>query len=274
MPASHSACWLNAHGKLVALTLTLFAMVVVGAPVPVQAQDPYPQQAIAFFNTTQCPGGWTPTGNLADAMNGRFIVPLMPNGTTQETVETALKSGEDRTHTHSFSSSIVLDDTYIDGVDGCCNDDPTSRGPFAFRGTTAASSAHVPYVQLLACIKEENPAPNTGSIPSGILTFTAGLQCPSDWSQPATTQGRFMVGLPVNGQPIAAFGGEALAPHENRGHTHAFSGSVSPKVLSLKQAPWSHSWGYGHSGTYDYSGNSSAALSALPYMQLLQCQKD
>ncbi|GKS57771.1 hypothetical protein YTPLAS18_12980 [Nitrospira sp.] len=262
------------QGTVIALTLALFA-VVMGTPVPVRAQDPYPQQTIAFFNATQCPGGWTPTGNLADAMNGRFVVPLMPNGTTQETVDTALKSGENRTHTHSFSSSILLDNAYIKGVDGCCNDDPTSRGPFAFDGTTAASSVQVPYVQLLVCLKEENPAPNAGSIPSGILIFTAGLDCPNPgWSQPAATQGRFLVGLPAAGQAPAAFGGGALAPNENRTHAHSFSGGVTPTVLSLVQAPWTHSWGYGHSGTYDYSGNSSAALSTLPYMQLLQCQKD
>lgn len=254
------------------LVIRILVAVVFGVPLVVYAQDPYPSQAIAFFNAKECPGGWTPTGNLLDVMTGRFLIPVMPNGTTQHTVETALASGENRTHAHSFNSSITLSSTYIYGVDGCCNNDQTSEGNYVFNGTTATSTSAVPYVQLLICMKSDEP-PGSGDIPSGVLMFTAGLACSTGWSQPAVTQGRFMVGLPAGGSPLATFGGDPLAPHEDRTHVHLFSGSFTPGSKSLAQAPWWRAWGYGHSGTQDYSGESGTASTGLPYMQILQCEK-
>ena len=254
------------------LVIMIVVSAIFGVPLGVYAQDPYPSQAIAFFNAKECPGGWTPTGNLLDVMTGRFLVPVMPNGTTQHTVETALASGENRTHTHSFSSSITLSSTYIHGVDGCCDNSQTSEGKYTFSGTTAASTSEVPYVQLLVCIKSDEP-PGSGDIPSGVLMFTAGLDCPSGWSQPSATQGRFMVGLPTGGSPLATFGGDPLAPHEDRTHVHSFSDSFTPGSKSLTQAPWWKAWGYGHSGAQKYSGESGMASTGLPYMQILQCEK-
>ncbi|GJL68769.1 MAG: hypothetical protein NPIRA06_14040 [Nitrospirales bacterium] len=251
--------------------MTLVAA-VCSVPLVGYAQDPYPSQAIAFFNAKECPGGWTPTGNLLDGMTGRFLVPVMPNGTPQQTVETALASGENRTHAHSFSSSITLSSTYIHGVDGCCNNDQTSEGKYTFSGTTAVSTSEVPYVQLLVCMKSDEP-PGPGDIPGGVLMFTAGLDCPSGWSQPAATQGRFMVGLPEGGSGLATFGGDSLAPHEDRTHAHSFSDSFTPGSKSLAQAPWWKAWGYGHSGAPKYTGESGTAPTGLPYMQILQCEK-
>jgi hypothetical protein len=253
------------------LVIMILVAAIFSVPSVVYAQDPYPNQAIAFFNAKECPGGWTPTGKLLDGMAGRFFVPVMPNGTTQHTVEAALASGENRTHTHSFSSSITLSSTYINGVDGCCDNSQTSEGNYTFSGTTAPSSSEVPYVQLLVCIKTEGP--DSGDIPSGVLIFTAGLDCPSGWSQPAATQGRFMVGLPPGGSPLAIFGGDPLAPHEDRTHAHSFSDSFTPDSKSLSQAPWWKAWGYGHSGAQTYSGESGTASTGLPYMQILQCEK-
>lgn len=258
--------------SLAAMVIVFLVATAFSVPLVSYAQDPYPSQAIAFFNARECPGGWTPTGNLLDVMTGRFLVPVMPNGTTQHTVETALASGENPTHTHSFSSSITLSSTYIHGVDGCCDDSQTSEGKYTFGGTTAASTSEVPYVQLLVCMKSHEP-PGSGDIPSGVLTFIAGLDCPSGWSQPAATQGRFMVGLPAGGSPLATFGGDPLAPHEDRTHAHSFSGSFTPGSKSLTQAPWWKAWGYGHWGAQNYSGESGTASTGLPYMQILQCEK-
>ncbi|WNM61344.1 hypothetical protein [Candidatus Nitrospira neomarina] len=260
--------------KLSPAPLVIMILVATAFSVPLvgYAQDPYPSQFIAFFNAKECPGGWTPTGNTLDRVTGRFLVPVMPNGTTQDQVETALASGENRTHTHSFSSSITLPSTYIYGADGCCDDSQTSEGNYTFGGTTAASTSEVPYVQLLVCMKSNEP-PGSGDIPTGVLMFTAGLDCPSGWTQPAATQGRFMVGLPAGGSPFATFGGDPLAPHENRTHAHSFSGSFTPGSKSLIQFMIWKAWGYGHSGTQNYSGVSGTASTGLPYMQILQCEK-
>lgn len=247
------------------------------APFAAHAQDPYPGQAIAFFNATECPAGWTPTGNLADTMNGRFIVPLMPDGSTQDAVGTPLTSGEDRTHTHGFQSSFTLSDISITGPTTCglfCNDDLTPAKTYPFKGTTAAASSEVPYVQLLVCVKSDEPT-GSGTVPSGVLIATAELDCPSGWSQPEATQGRFLIGLPGGGSPLATFGGDPLTPQEDRTHSHAFSGSITTKQKQLNAAfgGEKHS-GYGQSGTYTYKGPTESASTGLPYVQILQCEKD
>ena len=252
--------------------LSVAMTLMVGSPV--NAQDPYPNQAIAFFNAQQCPAGWTPTGNLPNKMNGRFLVPLMPGGPTADTVGNPLTSGENPTHTHGFSSSIDLSSAEEHGASGGLNKDLAIDGTHSFKGTSDGSSLNVPYVQLLICIKAEPSDPST-TAPSGALIFFAGLDCPSasGWSQPGDTQGRFLLGVPAGGAPGALFGGLPLKPGENRPHSHAFSGSVSTVAQGILEFIGGAK-GYGKNDTYDYSGTTGATGAGLPYMQILQCQKD
>jgi hypothetical protein len=238
---------------------------------PMQAQqqqtDPYPYGAISFFNGANCPPGWA-TFSLAA---GRLIVPIMQNSGLGGTVGTPLTSGQDVTHTHPFSSSLSMASTDFIGIPGCCNNDVTSDGTKTFSGTSDASSSNVPYIQLLVCMKQENP--DNGTVPSGAVTFFGSLYCPSGWSQTITTVGRFLVGLPANGTPGAAFGGDPLGALENRTHTHAFSGNFSTDSSGVGLGSGCCAHGYGQNNTYPYSGTSSPAAANVPYIQLLQCQK-
>ena len=237
---------------------------------PMEAQeqgDAYPYGAISFFNVTSCPSGWGPLSLAA----GYFVVPIMQSSGMGGTVGSPLASGQDVQHTHSFSSSVSLGSLDYAGIAGCCNHNVTSDGTKGFGGTSNASSSNVPYVQLLVCMKQENQGP--GTVPSGAVSFFGALFCPSGWTQTLTTAGRFLVGLPANGTPGAAFGGNPLGALENRTHTHSFSGSVSTDSGGVGLATGCCAHGYGQNNTYNYSGTSDAGAANVPYIQLLQCQK-
>jgi hypothetical protein len=231
---------------------SLLAASFVGVPAAAWAQDPYPYQAITFFNTQSCPSGW----QTHDLLNGRFIVPVMQNGGIGQTVGTPLTSGEDRQHQHSFASSISLNGVEYIGAASCCNQDLSSDGTMNFSGTTASVSSGIPYVQLLVCMKTDYQ-PGPGDIPSGLVSF--------------------LVGLPANGAPAAAFGGDPLGSAEDRTHAHSVSGSVSTtsQVVALASGCFIFcATSYGANQTYNYSATTGEASTGLPYMQLLQCQKN
>lgn len=232
-----------------------------------QAGDAYPYGAISFFNASGCPTGWGPL-SLA---SGYLVLPIMQNSGMGGTVGSPLTSGQDVQHTHTFSSSISLGSLDYVGIGRCCNHNVTSDGTKSFSGTSNGASSNVPYIQLLVCVKQDNQG--AGTVPSGAVSFFGALFCPTGWSQTLTTVGRFLVGLPANGTPGASFGGNPLGPLENRTHTHSFSGSISTDSGGVGLATGCCAHGYGQNNTYSYSGTSAAGAANVPYIQLLQCQK-
>jgi hypothetical protein len=260
----------NLTGQATVRCLAVAVLLLAGA-LAAQAQtsgDPYPYQAVAFFNTQSCPNGWTPF-TFGD---GYFVVPTMQSGGIGSTVGTALTSQQNPQHTHKISSSISLGNAKYVGIAGCCNDDVTSDGTKSFSGTSGAGSSNIPYVQYLVCMKETMPT--SDPLPSGVVSFFGALFCPTGWTQTLTTAGRFLVGLPQGGAPGSAFGGDPLLPMEDRTHTHSFNGSVSTSSAGVGLASGCCAEGYGLNGSYKYSGTSGASSSGLPYVQLLQCQKN
>lgn len=139
-----------------------------------------PSGTIAFF-ASSCPGGWS---EFAGA-EGRAIVGLPAGGTLGGTVGTALTDQEDRTHTHPYSD--VIAHTHSVSDPGHAHDFPVKNNidnggfntisrawPTGFdnlyqtnssltnisidstgvaTGTTNATSAMMPYLQLLVCQK-------------------------------------------------------------------------------------------------------------------------
>jgi hypothetical protein len=246
---------------------------------PAFAEDPYPMGALAFFDAQSCPAGWQTATDAA----GFFLVPFAPPIPPQQigaTVNNPLSSGEDRTHTHTFSSSISLTNMSYAGVAGCvswlglCDKQTSASGTMTFSGTTGASSSGVPYQQLLLCRKTEftrNTNPPAG-IPQYLVTFFSTASCPTGWKQTLTTSGRFIVGLPAGGAPQSTFGGTPLSVGEDRTHTHAFSGSVTVNNALVELDSGGQADGYGKQGTYSFSGTTAAASTGLPYMMVTQCQ--
>ena len=240
------------------------------------AQDTYPLGTFAFFNLPNCPPGWAPAVGKNDAsLNGYFVVPFVnASGVAGTTVNPPLGNGEDRTHTHSFASSIKLPEVKYVGIVGCCNNDTSNDGTMSFSGTTGASDSGMPYVQLLACMKSQfSPTRNPPvGVPQEVVAFYAEATCPTGWKPQPITAGRFLLGLPPGGQPVVAFGGDVLAPQEDRQHTHGFAGSVNVSSAGVGLGSGCCAEHYGATGTYQYSGTTGAASTGLPYAIMTQCQ--
>jgi hypothetical protein len=276
----HPKCSRPARASLLLLQA---ALVTWSAPASTHAQtasDPYPQTTIAFFNATTCPGGWEP---YTDG-NGRFVVPVSVNSGVGQPVLSPLSSGQDPTHTHDFSSAIQVKRVKYAGKSGGGNTNLAHAGRKDFTGTTVAASSNIPYIQLLICIKTATPGP--GAIPSGVTSFFRDLSCPTGWSSPPATLGRFLVALPPNGAARGEFGGSPLTSQENRAHTHQFSGSVETKAHGIAGVSGCQPFlpcarDYAKHATYSYnketeSGNTKETGSGtanLPYIQLMHCTK-
>jgi hypothetical protein len=185
----------------------------------------------------------------------------------------ALNPGADPQHKHMIASSISIEGTQFVAIGGCCNDSLASAGTKSFSTPADAVSPGLPYVTLLACTKRD-PPDTSPPPPQHTLMYFSTPSCPSGWTKNLFTQGRFPVGLPANGTPGLTFGGAPLAPLERRTHTHAFSGEVATEKRDVAIGSGCCTGGYAKNGTYPYTGVSSADDSGLPYMQLLQCEKN
>ncbi|HTR39552.1 MAG TPA: hypothetical protein VMH80_26950 [Bryobacteraceae bacterium] len=233
-------------------------------PAMLLAQDPIPQLAVSYFHALSCPAGWAP---YAPAQ-GRTIVPVAPSNGVLAAVNTPLKDGENRTHSHSISTSINTGSNGYIAFTGCCNDSLATGGTKSISATSNAVSANLPYVELLACQKQDAPQP--GPIPRGTAIFYEGLRCPTGWSELQDAEGRFPV---AEQQPYGAFGGPPLQPREDRAHSLSYSGSVKIPGQAIL-AFGGGAEGFANSGTYHISGSTSSSSTGMPYLQLLQCSKD
>jgi len=237
------------------------------APLP--PGDATPTGAISFFKAKQCPPGWSPWAPAG----GRFLVPTVGSARGGVTQGTALTNGEDRPHQHTLSATIAVGSVNYVGIAGEANHGVGVAGNLAFNATAEPVSSGIPYVQLLACHKDDPPQPGTHPIPPGVLLFFDGASCPDGWSQAAATQGRHLVGVPPRGTPGLAFGGPALANGEQRAHQHPFAGTLSTTPHGIALASGCCAGGYAQNGNLAYSGVTELADANLPYLQLLQCEK-
>lgn len=260
----------------VALCLALLCLTAAAA----RGTDTYPLGTLAFFNLSQCPEDWSAAqATIDDAstdVNGFLLMPFYDpsTGSVGTAVGTALGNGENRTHTHDFSSSISLASKEYAGIAGCCNENLTSKGSHSFDGTTEAASGGVPYVQLLLCQKAtfQQPVNPPVGVSSGVVTFFTTADCPSGWKKTQTTSGRFLVGLPEDATPGTTFGGAALQSPEEPTHVHTFSGDVEVSTYELALISGCCAGGYGDHGSKSFSGTTEAAKVGLPFLPVTQCQ--
>ena len=130
-----------------------------------------------------------------------------------------------------------------------------------------------------------------GSLPAGIIVFTAGA-CPATWTEYAAAQGFAVVGL-VAGGTAAGTVGTALTNLQDKTHSHTYTDVVNH--VHLQTAPTGQT-GAQDSFTRDASttGSSNTALSSanptggvatgttatkatsdvIAYIQLRACSKD
>ncbi|HLJ86066.1 MAG TPA: hypothetical protein VKZ53_04545 [Candidatus Angelobacter sp.] len=274
MPLSNKWSPLARSKRILAIVIYLLAALLMQKQYAVaQAPpgDPYPMQAVSFFNFTDqgCPNGWAPFS----LGQGRTIVPLMQNGGVGSTVGQPLQSGQDSTHAHTASWTVTLSDATYAGVAGGNNNNVTHSGQKVFSGgPSSAASANIPYIQFLICQKMAPPV--QGNIPAGVVAYFTQLQCPSGWTQTLSSPGRFVVGLPPNGAPGATFGGNPLVPQEDRIHVHNLTGTFKPSSGGVGLATGCCASGYGLDSSYPFNGTTDPSSTGFPYIVLLQCQKD
>ncbi|MFO0696085.1 MAG: hypothetical protein U0230_21155 [Polyangiales bacterium] len=112
--------------------------------------DGAPVGAVAFFASgTACPNGWAP----ATAVEGRMIVGVTDGAAVGVNVGTPLADQENRTHTHAYTGTFTITKKGIAALAGS-NTQGANAQAYSVSGTTAASTSGLPFVQVLACVKQ------------------------------------------------------------------------------------------------------------------------
>jgi hypothetical protein len=231
--------------------------------------DAIPQNSIGFFQIPACPMGWEPF----KAASGRAILPTigtMPGGAT---VGEPLSSGEERLHKHDVNATIDLIDISYAGIASGGNSGVAKSGAVSFATTSDPASAALPYVQLLACKKMVSPEAGVKPLPTGMQLYFDTATCPSGWKQAPATQGRFIIGLPQNAPADVSFGGEPISSATPRTHTHGNEVSLETTPHGIALAAGCCGSGYAKNTAYSNIQDTSATDAALPWIELLHCEK-
>lgn len=232
-------------------------------------KDAIPRNALGFFQVPACPNGWEPFKAAA----GRAILPTIgsqPGGTT---VGEPLMSGEERRHTHEIRGTFELIEISYVGIAGASNMGVAKAEAASFTATSNSASTGLPYVQLLACKKMANPEAGTIPLPAGMQLYFDAATCPSGWKQAPATQGRFIVGLPNGAPPDVSFGGDPVSSAAPRTHTHGNQVSVETVPHGIALAAGCCGSGYAKNMSYSSSQSTGDGDPALPWIELLHCEK-
>jgi hypothetical protein len=271
-----------------AVTIGLLAALGLLEPCPAHAQaatDTSPAHMVSFFPLTTCPSGWTE----ASYAQGRLLL-----GYTDTTKYTLAKqvgtplANETAPggHAHTFQTSVSIPHHGIAGSDGCCGAHGAHDGshdvPESPPGNTSTNDFNLPFTQLLAC--EKNP-PQAGSsttddYPQNTIAFFNATACPTNWelakgssgSSEVNVNGYFVVPFYQSQSAIGTLVGNALANGQVLSHTHGYSASISLGEVKI-EADSGSGTDLGGKGTYTFSGTTSAQDYAVPYVQLLLCEK-
>lgn len=241
--------------------------------------DPVPIGTLAFFvNLDSCPPQFAPVPSVT----GRVVVPAYGASPIYLSPESALKSGEDRPHSHGFTAVANLTDIGLDNAAPGSFDKVAAAGEvlFASNGSGVSSdSSHLPYVQLLTCESQQYSFDSSG-FPNGSLLFNL-LQCPPGWTVDTRSSGRLLVSLPSGAQPGAAFGAAhglpSSAPNSSEPliapHDHTVSGDFLPRSVGVSLNSTSVPGGFAKWQGYVLEGLSSDQSCGLPYAMLPLCKR-
>jgi hypothetical protein len=227
--------------------------------------DGFPRGAISFFLGSLCPGGWAPY----DEAVGRTIIPVATASDAGATVGTAFGVNETRAHRHDLAVGVNLPSVSYAGIAGEANHGVARSGQIDGLAATADATPDVPYVQLRVCRKQSDPGERAA--PRGVIAFFAGA-CPATWSPAsAALVGRYLVAMPAGATAGRTFGGEPLAPGEQRAHRHDVSGSVAAPSHGIALAGGCCAGGYGGAGTHAATITAGPNPVDVPYLQLSAC---
>ncbi|CAB1063209.1 hypothetical protein D1BOALGB6SA_7992 [Olavius sp. associated proteobacterium Delta 1] len=252
--------------------------------------DAFPYSTVAFFNRQSCPVGWVPFKD----MDGRFVVPLLKGGSPHYKKTAQWNKLDKINYAHQHKVSAKVDPSSQDFV---AADDPISSSNRSFAkheekrvyGHTTnlnypqytkypkKPKTLFPVIYMLSCYKISTSV-SKGVIPRQTVAFYGSRYCPTGWSRTLTTAGRFLIGLPDNANPGAAWGGNPLKDKENRTHTHVnSSGSMHFSERKIAAGDGCCAHGFLKSGDHHFESGTweaSAAGGDIPYIQLSQCTKN
>ncbi|MDC3953099.1 hypothetical protein [Polyangium jinanense] len=231
--------------------------------------DALPTNTIGFFQVPACPSGWEPYKAAA----GRTILPTIADASGGTTVGEPLLSGEERPHTHGVRAAFDLVPITYAGAPGGGNQGVAAAGTVEFVTTSEESTTRLPYVQLLACKKLAEPVAGVKPLPKGMQIFYDGPTCPTGFQQAAATQGRLVVGLPKDAPADLSFGGEPLSSATPRTHLHGGEVSLATTSHGIGLVSNGAATGYARNDTYTSQAEADASEAALPWIELIHCEK-
>lgn len=273
---SVSAATEASHGNVPYMQL-LACEQVSGFP----AEQALPREMVAFFSAPSCPAEWEPYAKL----NGRFAVPLPPDAQSAD-FNAAVGNAGVFNHDHKLvvSGTAAEQKIYLPISGGSMAlaeswwpfPQNNSYGHRTFDDQTYTSGTGgddaVPRVSLMACIKASG-RPRTSELPEDILAFMTAEDCPKHWRQKPASMGRYLVGLPAGpyAQSGVPFGGGPLHSKEQRVHVHEVRASLSLPSNGIAGASGCCLNDFAAASTYTLQGQSVAAASNLPYVQMRHC---
>ena len=223
-----------------------------------------PRGFSAFFDADACPSGW---GQL-NVVDGRIIVSTSTLENVGITVNTPLGDQEDRTHQHSFETSVHVPHRDVAAI-GCCNNQGAAHGDYAVNNNTVTSTSGYPFTQLLLCTYQHN---DTLPVAYGTVAYfdpdVGG--CPPSWHTMKESEGRILVpgyqqggAIPNNASPLAS--------GEDRAHSHQFSIDFPTTEVSYVGAEGCCDSGPANYESLNLAGTANDGSTGLPYVQLLTC---
>ena len=118
-------------------------------------------------------------------------------------------------------------------------------------------------------------SPVDDGAPRGTVAFFMMAEnniCPLGWVPAASATGRLVVGV-TNGDRNGIQVGKPLADSEDRTHAHPYSSSVTWPFKSVSAADGGNQQAAAAATAYSVMGDTAAAPSGLPFIQLLVCEK-
>jgi hypothetical protein len=247
------------HWKMLRF-IALFALLLCGAHA-------IPQGMMLFFvGEDGCTNGWTEVSST----QGRLVVSVSDSSLAGVTVGSALADREDPQHTHAWNASVQLPRHDISAI-GCCNDQGAANGVYSAASATLKSSTNYPLAQLHLC-QWTNASDDTLPVPFGTIAYfdESVDSCPPDWAPYSEGSGRLLVpGYNESGTFSSPY--PPLRSGEDRLHGHTFETTFATESVEYAGIGGCCDKGPASAGTVAVAGNTEAAASGLPYVQLLTC---
>jgi hypothetical protein len=228
--------------------------------------------AVSFFSSSECPDGWEPY----ERAEGRFVVPTVSRDDRVGKVYGTPILEAVAPHQHALAASFTTQrvDYALAKKFIWWNKNVAKHGTYKVAGTTTEEYVDIPFVKLSIC-RIQDDARSGAVIPSGLMVYVGAQRCDTEsgWEDAPGTKGRYLVGLPQNGETGLTFGGPALEDGELRAHRHEFKGSVTLPTYSIAGAAGCCAQWYAGKGTYPLEGVTQESTVELPYVALRQCLK-